>query len=65
MERRTFITLAVAAVADPMQVMPVDSLAGRPGSLQKAQLATEAAPLEFAGWLSGFRARLLLDGYSA
>ena len=65
MERRTFITLAVAAVADPMQVMPVDSLAGRPGSLQKAQLATEAAPLDFAGWLSGFRARLLLDGYSA
>ncbi len=65
MERRTFITLAVAAVADPMQVMPVDTLGSRPGSLQKVQLAGEAAPLDFAGWLSGFRARLLLDGYSA
>jgi lytic murein transglycosylase len=65
MERRTFITLTVAAVADPMQVMPVDSLTARPGSLQKAQLTAETAPLDFDGWLSGFRARLLLDGYSA
>lgn len=65
MERRTFITLAVAAVADPMQVMPVDTLGPRPGSLQKAQLVAGPAPLDFAGWLSGFRARLLLEGYSA
>ncbi len=64
MERRTFVTLAVAALADPMQVMPVDALRDRPGSLQKAQLIPEASPLDFAGWLSGFRARLILDGFS-
>ena len=63
MERRTFITLAIAAVADPMQVMPVDSLTARPGSLQKVQLTSETASLDFDGWLSGFRARLLLDGW--
>ena len=65
MERRTFVTLAVAALADPMQVMPVGGLNNRAGSLQKAQLPSQAAPMDFAGWMSGFRARLLLDGYSA
>jgi lytic murein transglycosylase len=65
MERRTFITLAIAGLADPMQVMPTDTLSARSGSLQKVQLAPEAAPIDFDGWLSGFRARMLLEGYSA
>lgn len=65
MERRTFLTLALAGLADPMQVMPVETLATRPGSLQKAQLAAEARPVDFEGWLAGFRARMLLEGFSA
>jgi membrane-bound lytic murein transglycosylase B len=65
MDRRTFLTLAVAGMADPMQVMPVDILGSRPGSLQKVQLAAETAPLDFDGWLAGFRARMLLEGFPA
>ena len=64
MDRRSFITLALAGLADP----------GASGGLQLAQ---NAAPIpytalngadpnalpEFADWLSGFRARLLLEGW--
>ncbi len=64
MERRTFLTLAAAGLADPMQVMPVETLGTRPGSLQKVQLAAEARPMDFEGWLAGFRARMLLEGFS-
>ena len=65
MERRTFLTLALAGLADPMQVMPVETPAMRAGSLQKVQLAAEARPMDFPGWLAGFRARMLMEGFSA
>jgi len=67
MDRRSFLVMSLAGAADPMQAL-------QPAALQKsASVSSRALNSDcpsaivpgFDDWLSGFRARLILDGYPA
>jgi membrane-bound lytic murein transglycosylase B len=67
MDRRSFLVLAAAGLADPMQgVQPValQNRAPIPYTALNSGGGAEAGAVPgFDDWLSGFRARLLLDGW--
>ena len=67
MDRRSFLVLAAAGIADPTQlgqVLPVQNAAPIPyNQLNGAAPSDPNALPGFADWLSGFRARMLLEGW--
>jgi membrane-bound lytic murein transglycosylase B len=67
MDRRSFIVLAAAGVVDPSrlgQVQPVQNAGPIPYTAFNPPAPDYSVP-GFDEWLSGFRARMLLEGYPA
>ena len=64
MDRRSFLVLALAGAADPMQAAKPVALQNPAPIPYTALNGGDAAVVPgFDDWLSGFRARLLLDGW--